>query len=233
MSKKSRLRFIIGLVSTALFAIGLSLYLQHSMSMVSSTDAQLDSETFTVGVGYSGIIESQSVEEGDIIKQGDPLFDLRSPTLIEALKNNEVNETSLLYEVDNSGKIQITASVDGQVREIQYRAGAFVPASSEIATINSEGSLFVSAVYKLSGPDYAKIDKDTIVSITLPDNKKINGKARDVKLETVDDETLTTVKVRLLNEDSNDIQFEAGTPVNTVINLNGQTWYEKLRQEII
>lgn len=230
MTKTSRLRFIIGLMFALLLAVTLSLYLQDSMSKVASTDAQLDSDTYTVGVGYSGIIEDQFVNVDDYIKKGDPLFTLRSPTLIEALKNKEVNAANLLYSIDDEGKIQITASADGQVREVIYKAGAFVPANSEIAVINSENSLFVSAIYKLSGPDYAKVTKETTVDIKLPDNRLISGTVRDFKLETKDDETLTTVTARLEQSDIDSINFSPGTPVETVLHLNGDTWFEKLQQ---
>jgi multidrug resistance efflux pump len=171
MTKTSRLKFIIGIIFALLLALGLTLYLQYSMSKAASIDAQLDSDTYTVGVGYSGIIEEQFVNVDDYIKKGDPLFSLRSPTLIEAIKNDEVNQSSLLYDIDAEGRIVITASVDGQIREVIYKAGAFVPANSEIAVVNTGNSLFVTAVYKLSGPDYGRISKDTEVSVKCQTTK--------------------------------------------------------------
>lgn len=233
MTHTSRLRFIAGLIFAFVLAVGLSLYLQDSMSKVASTDAKLDSDTYTVGVGYSGIIEDQFVNVDDYIKKGDPLFTLRSPTLIEAIKNNEVNEASLLYSIDDEGKVQITASADGQIREITYKAGAFVPANSEIAIVNSDGSLYVTAIYKLSGPDYGKITKETEVTVKLPDNRVLTGKVRDYKLETKDDETLTTVTIRLDEADVSSINFSPGTPVTTTLHLNGQTWFEKLQNRLL
>lgn len=233
MTKTSRLKFILGIVLAFLSAFGLTLYLQDSMSKSASIDAQLDSDTYTVGVGYSGIIEEQFVNVDDYIKKGDPLFSLRSPTLLEAIKNDEVSQSSLLYETDAEGRITITASVDGQIREIIYKAGAFVPANSEIAVVNTGNSLFVTAVYKLSGPDYGRISKETEVSVKLPDNKVILGKVRDFKLETKENETLTTVTVRLNESDTNDISFSPGTPVQTTLYLNGQTWYEKIKSRIL
>lgn len=203
------------------------------MSRVVSTDARLQSATFTVGVGYSGIIERQLVEEGDQIKAGDVLFELRSPTLSEALRNNEISQSSLLYDMTDDGKIKLSAAANGTVHKINYREGAFVPANSEIAVINAENALYVSAVFKLSPPDYAKVRNGNTVIVRLPDNTRVSGPAYGITLESASgqDRIYTTVKIRVDQTAINPL-FTVGTPVEATLYLDTQTWYNRITSAV-
>lgn len=200
------------------------------MSRIASVDARLQSDTFTVGTGYSATIEKQLVEEGDTVKRGDVLFKLRSPTLSEALRNHEVSQDSLLHQVDADGTVLIAASANGIVQSINYRQGAFVPANSEIAKINSENAMYVDGVFKLSPPDYAKLKNGNTVSVLLPDNAQVNGYVDSIKLETSDDKSrvYTIVKVRIDQSAINPI-FTVGTPVEAKLHLNTTTLYDRLQ----
>lgn len=183
---------------------------------------------YTIGVDYSGIIEKQHVDNGAHIKKGDPLFEIHSPTLAEAIRNNEVAKSSLLYAVEDSGKILISAAANGQVQTVKYRQGAFVPANSEIAVINVENGLYVSATYKLSSPDYARLNNNSKLAVTLPDNKTFEGTVYDVSLATVDKEVLTTVRAHINQDDINKAVFSAGTPIETTLYLDTTTWFSRI-----
>lgn len=215
-----------------MLGLGLFVYLEHSMSKIASTDAQLQSVTFTVGVGYSGVIEEQLVDEGDYIKAGDPLFELRSPTLSDALRNNDIARSSLLYSITEDGKIVISAAANGVVQKVNYRKGAFVPANSEIAIINSENALYVSAAFKLAPPDYAKVRNGNIVTVLLPDNTRITGRAYGITLETTDEQIYTTVKVRIDQQQINSDVFSVGTPVEATLYLDTETWYRRINDSV-
>lgn len=228
MNKKTKLKFIGGILFVVALCAALFVYLDYSMSRVDSIDAQLDSDTYTVGIDYSGIIEKQYIDEGSYIKSGDPLFELRSPTLSDAIKGNEIAKSSLLYTVTDEGLVLISAAAPGQVQTLSFKEGAFVPANSQIAVINIEDKLYISATYKLSSPDYARLSKNSKVSVTFPDNKKVEGTVYDITLATANKEVLTTVRARFNNDDINTTAFSVGTPVKTVLRFDFDTWYNKL-----
>ncbi len=228
MKLTTRLKFLSGIVTVIALCAALFVYLDYSMSRIQSIDARLDSDTYTVGIDYSGIVEKQYVDEGAYIKSGDPLFEIRSSTLADAIRNNEVAKSSLLYSVSNNGTVLVSAAANGRIQSIAYRQGAFVPANSEVAVVNSEHGLFISSSYILSSPDYARINTNSKVAITMPDNKKIEGTVYDISLETIDKQVVTTVKTRVDQDAINRTTFAVGTPVESTLYLDTQTWYSRI-----
>lgn len=200
----------------------------HSMSRVSSIDAQLESDNYSVGVDYSGIITDQLVQEGSYVEVGDPLFELRSSTLAEAIRDDEVAQAALLYSAKSDGTILISAAAPGRVQSIAFKEGAFVPANSRIAVINNNGGLYVSAAYALSSPDYARLSTKSRVFVTLPDGQRVDATVYDMSFERIDKEVRTTVRARFDNKNINTEVFSVGTPVNAVLELNKDTLFERI-----
>lgn len=227
-----RIKFLAGMLAVVLVCAGLFMYLNYSMSKVDSIDARLQSDNYTVGVDYSGIIEKQFVDEGAYIKTKDPLFALRSPTLSDAIRNNDVAKSSLLYSLTDDGLVTISAAAPGQVQSIGYRRGAFVPANSQIATINIENKLYVEATYKLSSPDYSRLNTNSKLTIVFPDDKQVEGSVYDFKLSTVDKEVLTTVRARFNQDAINKTAFSVGTPLTTTLHLDSDTWYSAVKNKV-
>jgi multidrug resistance efflux pump len=228
MKAMARLKFLIGILFVVMLCASLFVYLDYSMSRVDSLDARLSSDSYTVGLDYSSIVQKQFVEEGGYVKVNDPLFEVRSSTLAEAIRNNEVAQSSLLYKLTEKGNVLISAAANGRVQEIKYRQGSFVPANSEIAVINNENGLYVSATYKLSSPDYARINTRSKLTVILPDNTTLQGSVYNITLETVDKEVLTTVRARIDQEAVNQVAFSIGTPVRTTMLLDTNTWYDQI-----
>lgn len=230
MKRTTRLRFTAGILAVLAICCGLFVYLEYSMSRLPSVDAYLDSDSFTVGIDYSSIVEKQFVEEGAYVKKGDPLFEVRSSSLSEAIRNNQITQSTLLYSVTPEGSVSIDAAADGRVRTVKYHVGAFVPANTEMAVINAKDGLFINATYKLSSPDYARLSLGSKVVVTMPDNVKIDGSVYDVSLKEKDDEVFTTVKVKIDQSKVNQVAFTVGTPVETVLHLNDDTLASRLKR---
>lgn len=228
MKFTSRLKFATGIIIVITLCLGLFVYLDYSMSKVASVDAQLNSDTYTVGIDYSGIIERQYVEESSYVEVGDPLFELRSSTLSNAIADDEVAQSLLLYSVGENGLVKVSAAAPGQVQSIGYREGAFVPANSQIAVINLQNKLFVEATYKLSSPDYARLDRNSRVSIVFPDNKVVEGTVYDITLANTDGEVLTTVRARFNEDAINKTTFAVGTPLQTTLHFDSETWLNRI-----
>ena len=226
MAFASRLKFLLGIGVTICLVAGLFLYLNYSMSRVSSRTAQIDSDAYSVGIEYPGIIEQQFAQVGQHVVRGDKLFQLRSPTLQEAISEGLVTANDLLFDVDaKTGKITIKATRDGTVQDIEYVPGSYVPANMPIVKVSPDNSLYISARYKLTAPDYARIKRDSAVYVTLPDNTKLTAKVYDISLEQDDNVVETVIKARVDQSAVPTDEFAVGTPVSTVWQLDNNTWY--------
>jgi hypothetical protein len=232
MKKTVQFKFFTGIIAVVALAVSLFIYLDYSMSRVQSIDAQLESDDYTVGIDYSGVITQQFVDEGAYVENGDPLFKIRSSTLAEAIKDNEIAKTALLYSVDDEGNVLISASAPGRVQSIAYREGAFVPANSQIAVINNKDGLYISATYSLSSPDYSRLNTNSKIYVTMPDGVKVQAIVYDIVLEKKEGDVLTTVMARFDNEQINTTAFSVGTPVETTLELSTDTLFERIKTRI-
>lgn len=226
----SKLKLIVGVLLVLLVAAGLFLYLDFSMSRKTAQETYLQADSFTVGVDYSGIVEKQFVDDGDVIKSGDRLFEVRSSTLEKAIEDNDVARGSLLYSTTESGTVDITSAADGKVQKVDYRAGSFVPANNTMATINNENALYAQASFLLTSPDYARLSKQSKLEVVLPDSTKIDARIYDITLDKSDDgkEVLTTIRAKIDPKKVNTEVFAVGTPLESTLYLDTETWYSRI-----
>lgn len=225
-----RLKFLAGILITIAIVAGLFLYLNYSMSRVSSRSAQLDSDAYSIGIEYPGVIEQQFAQVGQHVARGDKLLQLRSPTLQEAISEGLVTAQDLLFEVDEkTGKITVKATRDGTVQDVEYVPGSYVPANMPIVKVSPDNSLYISARYKLTAPDYARIKRDSDVYVTLPDNTQFTAKVYDISLEQKEGVVETVIKARVDQSSVPTKEFAVGTPVATVWQLDNNTWYSSIQ----
>lgn len=228
MNKSSKFKFLVGILMVFVLVGGLLVYLQYSMSKSSSRSARIDANTYTIGVDYSGIIEKQYVEEGQTVKAGDSLFEIRSSALADAIANKKIEVSTLLFDVTKDGNILLKAANPGVINKVNYREGTYVPANSELASVNLVDSLFVTATYRLSPPDYARIKKGSLVTVTLPDNKRLTAKVFDISLVNKDNDVDTVIKAEFDKSQINTFVFAVGTPVQTVLHFENGSWLQSL-----
>lgn len=228
MNKTSKFKFALGIIMVFALVGGLLVYLQYSMSRASSQTAKIDANSYSVGVDYSGIIEKQYIEEGQTVKAGDSLFEIRSSALADAIANKKIEVTTLVFDVTKDGNILLKATNPGIVSTINYREGTYVPANSELANISLTDSLFVTATYRLSPPDYARIKKGSLVTVTLPDNKKLTARVFDISLVSKDNDVETIIKAKFSQTDIDAFTFSVGTPVLTVLHFEDGSWLQSL-----
>lgn len=228
----ARLRILVGVVGVLLVCGALFLFLEYSMTRVAAKESYIDSDSYTVGLDYSGVVDGQYKKQGDTVKAGDVLFEIRSATLSDAIRNNEVAAAKLLYSVNDKGLVVITAAANGQVRTINYSKGAFVPANETLAIIDLQNGTYIRSTYKLSAPDYAKLGNNSRVEAMLPDGTKVSGGVYDITFATVDKQVLTSVKTRINISDTNHRLFSSGTPVNSTLSINNDSLFAKLMQAV-
>ena len=157
MSWRKRISMAIGLLFVLVLAAGLTMVVNFNSGKVESKSASLAAEDYPVGTDYSGTVTAQHVHVGDHVEAGQPLFEVQSATLQRDLSQDLVSKDNLTHEVKDDTTLIITATNTGQVDEINYSQGAFVPANSTIATVQTSGTMYVEADFLLSAKDYSRI----------------------------------------------------------------------------
>lgn len=228
MDIRNRLRFVVGIIVVIGVVAALFLYLNYSMSNIQSRQATLETDSYAVISEYGGVLKQSYVAPGDTVKKGDKLFELDSQSLAQALRNDQLDKTALPFEVTKSGNMVLLATVPGKVQQINFADGAFIAANAGIATIATENSQYITARYLLNAPDYARINRDNPVYVTLPDNTRLEATVFDISLEQDDEEVYTIVKARLPEDASILPTFSSGTPVSTTWQLDNSDWQESI-----
>ncbi len=229
MTFLSRLRFLFGIIFVIALVGALVLYLNSIMSVAHSLRATLNADSTTIGTDYPGLVVKQNVEEGDKVKKDQTLFEIHSSQLIDGLSNKTIDANSLPFSLNHvTNDILLKANDDGVVEKINYHAGSFAPNGGILATINTIGSLYVTAHYRLASPDYARINKGELLDITLPDNSTQQATVFDISLVSNGNSVDTVVKARLKRADQSDFRFSVGTPVDATLRFNQKLWYQNV-----
>lgn len=220
MSWRKRIGLVFGLLFVVALAAGLTMYVNANNGKIAGQSASLMAEDYPVGTDYSGTITKQYVKVGDMVKPGQPLFEIESPILARDLAQGLVTKSSLSHELKNKDTLVITATNSGQVDSIAFTSGAFVPANSTIATVQQAGTMYVSADFVLSAKDYARIPKNATLNVRLPDNSTIPAKVSQLKVTTENGETRTTVQAYSADLAQRAGVFAVGTPVSATLYLD-------------
>jgi multidrug efflux pump subunit AcrA (membrane-fusion protein) len=219
MTWRKRIGLALGLLSVVVLAAGLTMIVNSNSGKVAGKSASLMAEDYPVGTDYSGTITEQYVKVGDEVAAGQPLFEVQSATLERDLAQGLVNKDNLTYEVKNDNTLVITATNAGQVQDIAYADGAFVPANSTIATVQEAGTMYVAADFLLSAKDYARIPAQAELQIVLPNNQKITAAVSEIKVSTENGEARTIIKAYSDELANGTGLFAVGTPVESTLIL--------------
>jgi hypothetical protein len=98
--------------------------------------------------------------------------------------------------------------------------------------VNTLSSLYVSASFHLSPPDYARINKNSELSLVFPDNSEKQATIYSITLVPDGDNVDTVVKARLKSPDVGDFEFSTGTPVHATLQLTQAKWYQWVINDI-
>lgn len=230
MSPTGRFRLTFGIIFVILLVIGLTVYLNHTMSLAHSSKATIASSGISVGTDYAGLVVQQKVEVGDKVKKGQTMFEIQSTQLNQDLTSGHVTAKSLSFKVDpDTNYAVLTAPDNGIVRTINSQTGSYVQSGSVLAVVDTAESLYVNATFHLSPPDYARVDKNSRLDLSFPDNSTRQATIYSITLTPDKDGVVdTVVKARLQNVDMNSFQFAVGTPVDATLHLKQAHWYQGL-----
>jgi hypothetical protein len=164
---------IIGFFTTAVVVIcaasvGL-VYANNRALHLTSNDAELVADTYSVGTAFAGSVQDMLVERGSQVVAGQELFRLQSATLDQALQTQRFSSEGVGYRVEGNDVIVFTAVKDGTVQELNASIGSFVPGNTVIALVGISDSLHLEATFSMSARDYARLPVGGSVSVDMPD----------------------------------------------------------------
>lgn len=221
MTWGNRIKMTVGiLVVIALVAVFTVIFTQRQAQVI-STSASIASQDFPVGTDYSGTVTSTDAEVGDVVKKGDVLFALQSPSLQKDLADDVVVPDTEAYTVADDGTITFMATVDGTLSRLDVREGGFLGSGTSVATIEKAGTLFVDADFTLTPRDYERIQDGATVDVMLPNQVVVEGSVDLVSVQTKDGAAAATVRVvsDQLTEGAYNGLVASGTPVEATMHL--------------
>jgi multidrug resistance efflux pump len=215
MTWQSRLKLTVGLIGVLVLVAGLTLVFNQRQAQATSRSAAIEAERFPVGTDYGGTVLERLVNDNERVVAGQALFTLQSATLQADLAEGLIKANTIAYSVTTDGVITLTAAVTGTVSDITTERGSFVQAGQVLATVDREGSLYVSAEYVLSSRDYARIEEGADVDILLPNQRMVRGTVESLDVETQLGQARTLVRVASdgLSDGSDNGLVARGTPV--------------------
>lgn len=222
MTVLNRLKLVVGLMAVVAVAGVAVIQLSEDRGRATSTTAQIAAESYTLGTPYSGTVVDQPAEVGRPVADGAPVFVIASPTLqleiAEGLIDPEDNPN-----IDAEGNFLVRANTPGILTETVAATGAFVQASSELATVQSAGTLQVESEYEMTASQYGRLTDDAPVTLLLPDGRELSGSTTDIAVERTDDGTsrvvLSVVSDELSALAREDRLITTGTPVTAEVEL--------------
>lgn len=221
MTWANRLRLLLGLIVTlAIVAACTYVFTQRQQSAVSTT-ATIIAQEYPVGTDYGGLVVKEHVQEGDVVRAGDALFDVQSLQLQRDVAAGIVAGTTGSERVTPEGVSTVVASVDGIVADVGVAQGGYAQAGGLLAVIHRANSLRVEASFVLTPRDYARIAAGSPAEIRLPDQTTMPGTVTHIDVATLDGQALTKVQIvsAALGDGPATGLRQPGTPLSVTVTL--------------
>ena len=222
MTWSNRLRLLGGLLTVVVAVAAATFHLNDSQARVVSSSAQVAAESYSVGSPYAGVVVEQLVEVDAAVAEGDPLFLVDSANLQRDLAQKIVPPRTVQEDIDPDGYLVVRATGPGTVTAVRGEVGTFVQESTEMATVQRAGSVYVEAEYLLTPQQYARIGESPRATVVLPDRTRITGDITDVSVQEHDGQSLVVVAVhsdKLVAAEAEDRLVSAGAPVVADLHL--------------
>ncbi len=221
MTWSTRLRLLLGITVVVVVVAALTISLSQRKGEVAASSASIDAVSYAVGSDYAGAVVEQFVTRGDVVNTGDPIATIQSNELARDLNDEVIVLSSEVAQVNSDGTLTVKSAVTGVVLSMDVPKGAYSPAGAAVATIAALDTLFVSAEFRLSPTDFARIVDGAPVVVTLPDGDTLQGVVGPVDTTTQDGVAVATVAVTIDAQQfaNHDDFISPGTPVTAVMKL--------------
>ena len=218
-------KFLSLLLGTALVlgAAGVGLvYTYGRAHTLHAREAVVESDISTVGTPFGGSIKSIAVRPGDHVSAGQEILRLQSATLQQALDTARFSPEGVGYHIEGDDVMVFTATAEGTVGRADHAVGSFVPANTEIATIEVAGTSRITARVPMTATDFARLPLGAPMTAVLPDRTEITAEVFDVQFDESTGATgdpVAVVRARSTDLDSAGT-FTNGAPVEAEIRLD-------------
>lgn len=213
MSNQARIQLVKWLLIIGVIITGALFWKFERQSYIVSTQGELQSNAYTVGIDYTGVILNVLVKTGDTVTKDQPLVVLKSSTLIERLNEAKVSKEDLIYDLTSENDIILKAQSDGIVNDIFFTQGSFVPANSEILTV-VDNEYFIQAEFTVPESDFYLITQDTPAVMSIG-NDRYKGTLQDFNV-IKSENSLIYIEAKISPNNPNELQkYRIGSPMST------------------
>lgn len=227
MNAKAFRSLTVGLFLLFLLSVIVFLYKDTRSAVKITRQSSISADSYVLGLEYSGIITQEPVKEGQYVKKGDTLAYIKSSSLLSDLNSSKITKSDLSYPLSSSNEIILQATQDGQLENVNYLSGSYVPANQNIFKITAAQAPYVVSRYSLSREDFQKLSINTELQIKLPNGRLVKSPIQQI---TVDNSTVTagsTVIVNIKSLIDPDRNLLAGSPVIATLHLDKETMLER------
>jgi multidrug resistance efflux pump len=228
MNKRPLFKLIFGLVAVALLTAGLIVYQDRKDARPVASEATISATTYDIGVEYSGVMTQQNVLKGQVVTKGQVLGTLKSGTLMEHLRQAELQPQDLPYTINANSEIELRAANAGIVKSVNVAGGSFVAANQAIYTIIDTSQYYVTSKFTLGTQQLKDLTQGNLVELQLQSGLSLPTRIRDIEIKPADGGkqvvTIESIPVSQLNQAS----FKLGEPVNTTLILRDQDYWSHI-----
>lgn len=228
MSKRPLFTLLFGLIVVILLVAGLVVYQDHKDSHIDDSSADISATTYDVGVEYSGVLTQQNVIKGQTVTKGQLIGTIKSGTLMEHLRQAQLQPQDLPYPINANSEIELRAANDGVIKATNYDAGSFVSANQAIYTIIDTSKYYVTSKFTLGTRDLPNLTTDKNVQLQLQSGLSLPTRIRDIAIAQPDGGKVVVTIESAPVSDLNQKSFKLGEPVNTTLILHDQDYWSTI-----
>ncbi len=231
MTFLTRLKYLFGMLVVLGVVAALAMSMNNRISTVHDVSAMVRTDDYTVGTPYAGMVVKRTVDVGDRVSEGDPLFVVKSSDLARDIANDVLKPEKSPYDIRDGSKVVIRATSDGKISEIKPIEGAFVAANSAMAQVQEKGSSFVQADFRLTPKEYALMRRADEVTVRLPNEETVRAEVDHIRVYTDGDQAET--RLRAVSPALNNRGlFASGTPVDVDVKLREDGLLDTVRTAV-
>ncbi|QNN51309.1 HlyD family efflux transporter periplasmic adaptor subunit [Nocardioides mesophilus] len=224
----TRLKYLLGGLLVVGAVAVLAANLNTRISTVHEVSATVESESYTVGTPYSGVVVKRNVDVGDHVKAGEELFVVQSNQLARDLSDRAIRPSTSPYDLRDQSKLVVRATSAGKVASVAPIEGAFVTANTTLARIEEAGTSYVQADFRLTPKEYALMRDAETLTVTLPNQREVEARITRVQVQTDGQQAQTRVRARTPELDNRGL-FVTGTPVGAEVRLREDGLVESVK----
>jgi multidrug efflux pump subunit AcrA (membrane-fusion protein) len=216
MSRRPIVMLLIGVIIVGTLSAGLLVWRDRQYSRVGAINAELKASMYNVGLDYSGVLTSQNVQRGQFVQKDDLLGTLKSGSLMQKLRDGELEAKDLPYTVNAKSEVELRAVKPGIIKEMNFDSGSFVAANEDLYTIIDVADYYVTSTFDVSETMLQELDNQKVINLTLQNGTIVPTKIRDITISRDGVKHKVTIesapKTRLATQ-----SFKLGEPVKATL----------------